>query len=140
MMSGITKSIGYASGIHAYKSRLKQNQTIRKSVGDEAKELKGVGHSVLRKGDDINLNKIPNSATTSAANSSKFSNMLHDSIQKNANTVRKAERFTKHAVRSKANLVEVMNAVNESELALQQVVAVRDRFLTAIQDILKMPI
>jgi flagellar hook-basal body complex protein FliE len=139
-MAAITKSIGYASGIHAYKNRLKQNQTIRKSVGDEAKTLKDVGHNVLRKGDDINLSKLQNTATTNAVNSSKFSSMLHNSIKKNVNTVRNAERFTKHAVRSKANLVEVMNAVNESELALQQVVAVRDRFLTAIQDILKMPI
>ena len=38
-----------------------------------------------------------------------------------------------------ANLQEVVEAVNAAEITLQTVVAVRDRMITAYQEIIRMP-
>ncbi len=40
----------------------------------------------------------------------------------------------------KANMVDVVTAVAESETAIQTMVAVRDKVIAAYEDILKMPI
>ena len=53
---------------------------------------------------------------------------------------RKGESAATQAVAGHANLQEVVEAVNAAELTLQTVVAVRDRMITAYQDIIRMPI
>jgi flagellar hook-basal body complex protein FliE len=53
---------------------------------------------------------------------------------------RKGETAATQAVAGHANLQEVVEAVNAAELTLQTVVAVRDRMITAYQDIIRMPI
>ncbi|MGB9349114.1 MAG: flagellar hook-basal body complex protein FliE, partial [Pseudolabrys sp.] len=40
----------------------------------------------------------------------------------------------------KANIVDVVTAVSETEVAIDAVVAVRDRVIQAYEDIMKMPI
>lgn len=51
-----------------------------------------------------------------------------------------AEAMTAKAVVGEADLVEVVTAVNSAEMALQTVVTVRDRVISAYQEILRMPI
>jgi flagellar hook-basal body complex protein FliE len=53
---------------------------------------------------------------------------------------RKGETAATQAVAGHANLQEVVEAVHAAELTLQTVVAVRDRMITAYQDIIRMPI
>ncbi|HEX5796656.1 MAG TPA: flagellar hook-basal body complex protein FliE [Geminicoccaceae bacterium] len=53
---------------------------------------------------------------------------------------RKGEVAATQAVAGHASLQEVVEAVNAAELTLQTVVAVRDRMITAYQDIIRMPI
>jgi len=53
---------------------------------------------------------------------------------------RQGESAATQAVAGHANLQEVVEAVNAAELTLQTVVAVRDRMITAYQDIIRMPI
>ena len=48
--------------------------------------------------------------------------------------------MTAKAVVGEADLVEVVTAVNSAEMALQTVVTVRDRVISAYQEILRMPI
>ena len=43
-------------------------------------------------------------------------------------------------VAGKADLTDVVTAVSEAETALNTVVAIRDRVISAYQDIIKMPI
>jgi flagellar hook-basal body complex protein FliE len=46
-----------------------------------------------------------------------------------------------HAMASgKANIVDVVTAVSETEVAVDALVAVRDRMIAAYEDIMKMPI
>ena len=52
----------------------------------------------------------------------------------------KGETQATQAVAGQANLQDVVEAVNAAELTLQTVVAVRDRMISAYQDIIRMPI
>ncbi len=52
---------------------------------------------------------------------------------------RKGEAQATQAVAGGANLQEVVEAVNAAEITLQTVVAVRDRMISAYQEILRMP-
>jgi flagellar hook-basal body complex protein FliE len=50
------------------------------------------------------------------------------------------EALTMDAIADKASLHDLVTAVTNSELTLQTIVAVRDRAVSAYQDIIKMPI
>ena len=52
----------------------------------------------------------------------------------------KADQMTMAAIEGKANVAEVVTAVANAELALQTVIAVRDKVVQAYQEILRMPI
>jgi flagellar hook-basal body complex protein FliE len=54
--------------------------------------------------------------------------------------LRQGEASSLQAVTGKADLTAVTQAVNNAEIALQAVTAVRDRVIAAYQDISKMPI
>jgi flagellar hook-basal body complex protein FliE len=53
---------------------------------------------------------------------------------------RKSDAQTRAATTGKANIVDVVTAVSETEVAIDAVVAVRDRVIQAYEDIMKMPI
>ena len=55
-------------------------------------------------------------------------------------TGQKAEMQTRAVAAGKANMVDVVTAVSETEVAIDAVVAVRDKIIAAYQDIMKMPI
>ena len=53
---------------------------------------------------------------------------------------RKSDAQTQAAANGKANIVDVVTAVAETEVAIDAVVAVRDHVIAAYEDIMKMPI
>ncbi|GER08594.1 hypothetical protein GCM10007972_23660 [Iodidimonas muriae] len=55
-------------------------------------------------------------------------------------TVRESEAVTSAAMRGKASVREVVQSVMAADLTVQSVVAVRDRLVSAYQEILRMPI
>jgi flagellar hook-basal body complex protein FliE len=57
-----------------------------------------------------------------------------------AESGKKAETMSAKAAAGEAELLDVVTAVSNAELTLQAVVAVRDRVISAYQDILRMPI
>ncbi|HZP74804.1 MAG TPA: flagellar hook-basal body complex protein FliE [Pseudolabrys sp.] len=69
-----------------------------------------------------------------------FGNMLKDAIGSVIETGRKSDAQSKAVVAGKANMVDVVTAVSETEVAVDAVVAVRDRVIQAYEDILKMTI
>ncbi len=69
-----------------------------------------------------------------------FGNMLKDAMNSVIETSRKSDAQSKQVVNGKANLVDVVTAVSETEVAVDAVVAVRDRVIQAYEDILKMTI
>ncbi|HXZ47306.1 MAG TPA: flagellar hook-basal body complex protein FliE [Pseudolabrys sp.] len=69
-----------------------------------------------------------------------FAAVLKEAIGSVAEMGRKSDAQARAAVNGKANIVDVVTAVSETEVAIDAVVAVRDRVIAAYEDIMKMPI
>ena len=69
-----------------------------------------------------------------------FASVLKEAIGSVAEMGRKSDAQTRAAAGGKANIVDVVTAVSETEVAIDAVVAVRDRVIAAYEDIMKMPI
>lgn len=69
-----------------------------------------------------------------------FADLMAESVQQSVQTLRAGEEMAAKAVTGEANLTDVVQAVNDAELTMQAVVGVRDRMISAYQDILRMPI
>jgi flagellar hook-basal body complex protein FliE len=69
-----------------------------------------------------------------------FSEVLQQLAKEAVDTTKGAEKASLQAVEGKADLQQVVNAVTAAELTVQTVTAVRDRVISAYQEILRMPI
>jgi len=69
-----------------------------------------------------------------------FADMIKDNLTEAVDAGKKSEQASLLALQGKADMREVVNAVANAETALKTVVAVRDRVLSAYQEILKMSI
>jgi flagellar hook-basal body complex protein FliE len=69
-----------------------------------------------------------------------FSSVLKDVVNTVAATGAKADTQAQAVAMGKANMVDVVTAVAESETAIGALVSVRDKVISAYEDILKMPI
>lgn len=69
-----------------------------------------------------------------------FADMLGDVAKDAKISGLAAEKLSVQAVAGKADINEVVAAVSNAEVTLQTVVAVRDKVISAYQDILRMPI
>jgi flagellar hook-basal body complex protein FliE len=74
------------------------------------------------------------------ASGGNFADMLKDLAEGVVETTQKVETIGIQAASKQAELLDVVTAVTNAELALESVVAVRDRVVQAYQDIIKMPI
>ena len=66
--------------------------------------------------------------------------MLKDVDQCRLRPAQKSDVQTQAVATGKANMVDVVTAVAETETAVQTLVSVRDKVIAAYEDILKMPI
>jgi flagellar hook-basal body complex protein FliE len=69
-----------------------------------------------------------------------FVGMVTDSLKSAVQTGREAEELSLKQISGEADLKDVVTAVANAEHTLETVVAVRDKVLSAYQEILKMPI
>ena len=69
-----------------------------------------------------------------------FTDFLSDAIKDGVSTMKAGEQMATQQMAGKANIVDVVNAVNSAELTLDTVVAVRDKVVQAYQSIMNMPI
>jgi flagellar hook-basal body complex protein FliE len=69
-----------------------------------------------------------------------FGDFLSGAIKDSVNTIRQGEQAATAQVAGKANLVDVVQQVNQAELTLDTVVAVRDKVVQAYQSIMNMAI
>jgi len=72
--------------------------------------------------------------------SGSFSDVLKATITDTSSAVGQSERVGIEALNGEADLVDVVTTVQNAEMVLETVVAVRDRVIAAYQDIIKMPI
>jgi flagellar hook-basal body complex protein FliE len=81
-------------------------------------------------------------ATSGAATAggADFSNMLSSALRDGIGTMKQGETMAGRQVTGQANIVDVVTAVNQAEVTLDTVVAVRDKVVQAYQSIMNMPI
>jgi len=75
-----------------------------------------------------------------APNENSFVNMVSDSLQGAMQQGRQAEELSLKQISGDADLKDVVTAVANAQHTLETVVAVRDKVLSAYQEILRMPI
>lgn len=69
-----------------------------------------------------------------------FSDLVGGALQSSAATGYKSEEVSTRAIANEADLHELVTSVSNAELTLNTVVAIRDRMVSAYQEIVKMPI
>ena len=69
-----------------------------------------------------------------------FGQMLKDAIGSVVEAGKKSDGQSQQMVAGKANLVDVVTAVSETEVAIESLVAVRDKVIQAYEEIMRMPI
>ena len=89
-----------------------------------------------------NIAKLTSSSPLSGSqdSSSSFASVLKQAIGSVNEIGQKSDAQTRAVAAGKANMVDVVTAVSETEVAIDAVVAVRDKIIAAYQDIMKMPI
>jgi flagellar hook-basal body complex protein FliE len=75
-----------------------------------------------------------------ARNSSDFSTMVGEAASAALDTLRGAERTTARGVAGKADVQEVVQALTNAELTMQSVVAIRDKIVSAYNDVMHMSV
>lgn len=73
-------------------------------------------------------------------NAESFGDILKNAAVNSIETLRAGEAASAKAVSGEASLPEVVQAITASELTLQTVVAIRDRLVSAYQEIMRMPV
>ncbi len=68
-----------------------------------------------------------------------FSEMLSSTLEGTANAVGSSSNAGIQAMNGNADLVDVVTTVQNAEMVLETVVAVRDKVIAAYNDIIKMP-
>ena len=78
------------------------------------------------------------SAETSSGPS--FGSLVHEAISALGQTSRNADAQSQAMAAGKSNLIDVVTAVAESEVAIDTLVSVRDRVIQSYEEIMKMTI
>jgi flagellar hook-basal body complex protein FliE len=82
----------------------------------------------------------PKAAAIAPEGGDSFVGMVTDSLREASHIGRQAEELSLKQITGEADLKDVVTAVANAEHTLETVVAVRDKVLSAYQEILKMPI
>lgn len=73
-------------------------------------------------------------------NGPSFGDLLQNSVQSAIDAQHKSEKVSAAAVTGQANMTDVLQAVNDAELALNTVLAVRDRLVQAYEQVMRTPV
>jgi len=89
----------------------------------------------------MGVSATPTAATSVGGTSAGgFGDFLSDAMKDAVSTMKKGEQAASAHLAGKADIVDVVNAVNKAEITLDTVVAVRDKVVAAYQTIMNMPI
>ena len=76
----------------------------------------------------------------SEANGQSFASLLKDAVGSVMESGKKSDAQTVAMAAGKANVMDVVTAVADTDVAVSTLVSVRDRVIAAYEDIMKMPI
>lgn len=86
------------------------------------------------------LDSGSNNVVTTGNSQSTFMDMVKDATQSSMETVRNADVVSQRGIRGEVSVQEVVQATMAAEATLQTVVSVRDRLVSAYQEIIRMPV
>jgi flagellar hook-basal body complex protein FliE len=82
----------------------------------------------------------PGAASGAETGGQSFSALLKDAVGSVLEAGRKSDAQTTAMTNGKANVMDVVTAVAETDVAVSTLVSVRDRVIQSYEDIMKMPI
>ena len=85
-------------------------------------------------------NRRPRRGKPTEAGGVSFGAMLKDAIGSVLDTGRKSDAQTMAMASGKSNVMDVVTAVAETDVAVSTLVSVRDRVIQSYEDIMRMPI
>jgi len=91
----------------------------------------------------INQAAKPNTdltALSSGGQGGSFADMLAQQVQGVVDAGAKSDQMAIDMVNGKANVVDMVTALSETEMAIESMVTVRDRVISAYEEIMRMPI
>lgn len=91
-------------------------------------------------GSAVQSGSASNTVVSGAGSDGGFADLMTDALSAARDTGLKAEGDATKALRGEVSLHEVVTSVTSAEVTLQTVVAMRDRVISAYNDILRMPI
>jgi len=90
------------------------------------------------------INQSAKPATDLTANvqngGQNFAQMLAQQVQGVVDTGKTSDTMAMDMVNGKANVVDMVTALSETEIAIESMVTVRDRVISAYEEIMRMPI
>lgn len=107
----MTMDVSFTRALNAYQNRMKAMDGAQESTGEAG-----------------------------STGDASFGGVLSDALGAVAQTQQKAEAVSLESLTGKVELADLVTAVSNAELTLNTVVAVRDRVISAYQDIMRMPI
>jgi flagellar hook-basal body complex protein FliE len=84
--------------------------------------------------------KGPGLTAPAAGQGPDFGRMLSDALQSVVDGGKASDQKTMDLVNGKGDIVDVVTAVAQTEVAVESMVAVRDRVISAYEEIMRMPI
>ena len=79
-------------------------------------------------------------AAGAASGGGNFASVLKDAVGSVSEAVDTSQKSSISAMNKQMDLIDVVTEVNNAQMVVETVVAVRDRVIQAYQDIIKMPI
>ncbi len=89
---------------------------------------------------DQTAKAAPNMGMDNASAGQDFGKLVADSIGNVVEIGRAADQTAMDVVDGKASVVDVVTAISETEVALETMVTIRDRVISAYEEIMRMPI
>ena len=133
----------YSEARRAYEIAAKSHKGIKSQLfSDQVKNFNNMKEEPIvqiniSKPVSNSLSNLQNNIVSQSSNtgfSDIFGKLTKDRIKK----IKRAEDKVSDAISGNSNAIEVMAAVAESEIALQEIVLVRDKIIGAYQEILRM--
>ncbi len=69
-----------------------------------------------------------------------FAKLLSESVQSVVDAGKASDRMSLDLVSGKGDIVDVVTAISQTEIAMETMVTVRDRVISAYEEIMRMPI
>jgi flagellar hook-basal body complex protein FliE len=131
--------VGQISAVTAYRKAIEANKNIQASVEAQLKLAKP--RAILRQGDDLTV-LSPQAAPAVSSFGAVLNNEL---LQNPVNKIGSASKTMFEVAKADGkelgpNLVELVEAVDTAQITINTMVKVRDLFISAYQEIMRMPI